>query len=396
MIGVLLTVGVIGSKFASKLGVPVLLAFVGLGMLAGSDGPGGVYFADAGLAQRIGTVCLLFILFSGGMDMDWRRDKKWAAPALALSSIGVLATAGCIGVVAQRMLGFDWLEALMLGSIVASTDAAAVFSALPRGEPRLSHKVRAMIELESGTNDPTAIFLTIAFATAIKTGGGISWATGGHFVWEMLLGAVGGWAFGRAGVVAMRRLRLHADGLFHAVTIAIVLMSFGAVTMLKGNGFLAVYVAGVTFGNGEFALVKGLRRFHDGIAWIMQMTMFFVLGLLVFPSQLPEVALAAIVLSVVLMFVARPIGVHVALIPFRMPYRVQAMVAWCGLRGAVAILLATYPLQMGTPHAQQIFDIVFVIVLATVLVQGTTLRWVMLRLNQTEAPHAEEHEPLSA
>ncbi|MBL8047557.1 MAG: potassium/proton antiporter [Chthonomonas sp.] len=384
IVGMLLAICVVSAKFATKLGVPVLIAFVGLGMLAGSDGPGGIYFADAQIAQRTGTVCLLFILFAGGMDLHWHKAKSRVAPALALSSIGVVITAICIGAASHALLKISMMEALLLGAIVSSTDAAAIFSVLPRGEPRLKQKIHDIIELESGTNDPTAIFLTSALISVVQSGNQLTWSVAGHFVWEMLLGGFGGWLFGRAGVIAMRKVRLHAQGLFHVVSIALVLISFGAIALMKGNGFLAVYVAGVTFGNGDFSQVKGLRRFHDGIAWIMQMAMFFVLGLLVFPSKLPEVALVGIALALILIFLARPIGVHIALLPFRMRYREQAMVAWCGLRGAVAILLATYPLLAGLPNAAKIFDVVFVIVLATVLIQGTTLKWIMVKLGQTE------------
>lgn len=392
MTGAILVLSIVGAKVTSRLGIPVLLFFIGIGMLGGSDGPGGVWFADHTLAKNIGTIALAFILFAGGMELEWDSAKPHVWKAGALSTVGVLLTAGIVGAAAFYVLKLPILEGLLLGSIIASTDAAAVFATLSRGESKLKHRIRDMLEMESGSNDPIAIFLTIFLVQAVQgTAPGI--ATGAlHFIWEMLVGAFGGWAVGRIGVIAMRKLHLDHEGMFHVVSIAAVLISFGGVAALKGNGFLAVYIAGVTLGNGQFRQRRGLRRFHDGIAWLMQIMLFVTLGLFVFPSQLVPVIGVGTFISFVLMFLARPIAVHLALMPFRVPIREQAFIAWCGLRGAVPIVLATYPLIAGVPRAQEYFNIVFYVVIFSALMQGTTIPFVARRLKLYEAPAQAESQ----
>lgn len=388
-IGATLLASIVASKLAFRLGVPVLLLFLAIGMLIGSDGPGGIWFSDARLAQNLGVVALAFILFSGGMDLDWKPSKPYMAKSLVLATVGVATTALVVGAVAHEFLGFRWLEGLLLGSIIASTDAAAVFSTLARNGGQLREDVRRTLEIESGSNDPTAIFLTIAFVGALKGSPVDVPGVIGGFASQMLLGVLGGWLVGRGGVLLMRSLKLDAEGLYHAVSLSVVLMSFGFTALIGGNGFLAVYVAGIAFGNGEFRQRKGLRRFHDGIAWLMQIVLFVGLGLLVFPSQLPEVALAGIVVSAALMFVARPIGVVLSLLPFRVPWREQTLIAWSGLRGAVPIVLATYPLLEGVPRAQEYFNLVFFVVLFSALAQGTTIPLFAQRLGLVRTPSTE-------
>ncbi|HLP00298.1 MAG TPA: potassium/proton antiporter [Fimbriimonas sp.] len=390
LVGSILVLSIVGAKVTSKLGIPVLIFFVAIGMIGGSDGPGNVWFTDANLAKNVGTLALAFILFAGGMELEWGSAKPHVGKAMALSTFGVLLTAGIVGAAAFYFLNLPILEGLLLGSIIASTDAAAVFGTLSRGEAKLRHSIRDMLEMESGSNDPIAIFLTIFLIQAVK-GTAPGMATGAlHFVWEMVLGALGGWVIGRLGVIAMRKLHLDHEGMFHVVSIAAVLISFGGVAAMKGNGFLAVYIAGVTLGNGQFRQRRGLRRFHDGIAWLMQILLFVTLGLLVFPSQLVHVIGAGTLISFVLMFVARPIAVHLSLMPFRVPVREQAFIAWCGLRGAVPIVLATYPLIADVPRAQEYFNIVFYVVMFSALLQGTTIPFVAKRLKLYEAPPQSE------
>jgi cell volume regulation protein A len=307
-----------------------------------------------------------------------------------LATVGVALTAGVVAIFATQFLGFGWAEGLLLGAIISSTDAAAVFSTLTQSGNALRQDVRQTIEIESGSNDPTAIFLTTAFVDALAKGQGFHAGLLGMFVWQMLLGALGGYLVGRGGVLLMRALRLDHEGLFHAVSIVIVLISYGGVALLGGNGFLAVYIAGVVFGQGEFRQKRGLRRFHDGIAWLMQILMFLVLGLLVFPSQLPSVILPGLAVGAVLMFIARPVGTVVALLPFKIKAPELALISWAGLRGAVPIILATIPLLAGIPRSQEIFNLVFFVVLLSALLQGTTIRWLTLKLGLVDEPDRQE------
>lgn len=395
-VAVLLAASVMASTVASKLGIPVLLVFLGLGMLAGSDGIGGIWFEDAALAQKVGVVALAFILFSGGMDLDASTARPYLGLSLSLATVGVLVTAGIVGVSCVWLLGFSWLEAMLLGSIVASTDAAAVFSTLARGAVPMREGVRRTLEIESGSNDPMAVFLTTALIGVLTTPSSSLLDMAVGFLVQMPVGAIGGWVLGRLGVWAMRQIALEHGGLYHVLSIVVVLASYSGVALIGGNGFLAVYVAGVAFGNGAFPQRKGLRRFHDGLAWISQIVMFLVLGLLVFPSQLPAVALPAMAVALVLMFVARPLAVLVSVAPLGVPLREQGLLAWCGLRGAVPIVLATFPLLAGLPQAQKMFDIVFFVVLFSALFQGPTIPWVTQRLGLAEIDPTEPQPEASA
>lgn len=377
---VLLGLGVLASKASSLLGVPAMLLFMGVGMLAGSDGPGGIYFDNAAWAQSLGVVALAFILFAGGMDTEWEQVKGVVRPALALSTFGVAATALLTAAFVKFAFGLGWLEGLLLGSIIASTDAAAVFGILRARSVRLNARLRALLELESGSNDPMAIFLTIGLVGVLSAGASSVGDLVMPFLVQMPVGALVGYAVGRGGVLVMRRLRLDFEALYHVLSIVIVLLSFSGAALAGGNGFLAVYVAGIAYGNGDFHQRKGLRRFHDGIAWLMQIAMFLTLGLLVFPHQLPGVAVQGVLIALFLMFVARPIAVGLTLLPFRFGARESVLVGWFGLRGAVPIVLGTYPLLAGLPRAQELFNVVFFVVLLSSLAQGTTLAWLARKL----------------
>lgn len=386
VIAALLGLSVLASKAATKLGIPVLLVFIGIGMLAGSDGPGGIWFSNHQLAQQLGITALAFILFSGGMDTDWSSAKKYLAPSSSLATMGVLATAGMVGLMAHLALGFSVLEGLLLGSIVACTDAAAVFGTLRGAGIQLGHKIQSILELESGFNDPMAVFLTIAFTQALVSPEPITWVLLPMFLLEMVLGAAWGYLNARGAVVIMQKIRLEFEAMYQVVSIALVLGAYAGAEAIHGNGFLSVYIAGLTFGSIAFPQRKGLSRFHDGLSWLMQITMFIVLGLLVFPRELGKVAGLGLAVSAVVMFLARPIGVLIALTPFRVDTRGQALVAWGGLRGAAPIVLATFPLLAKVPRAQTIFDIVFFIVLFSSLLQGTTLSWVARKLGIGDQP----------
>lgn len=382
----LLSLSVVASKASSTLGIPALVLFLVIGMLAGSDGPGGLYFDDARLAQFVGSIALLFILFSGGLDTPWPRVRKVLGKAVSLATIGVVVTAASVGAVAVLIFGFTWLEGLLLGAVISSTDAAAVFSVMRARDVRLAGDIEPLIEFESGSNDPMAILLTLGVTQLImqpETGLlSLAWL----FVTQMGLGLLLGIVFGYFCVFVMNRIQLRADGLYVIVTIAHVLGAFAVTALLGGSGFLAVYVAGMVMGNREFIHKRSLTRFHDAIAWLMQIGMFLTLGLLVFPSQLLPIAGGAALLALFLVFVARPLAVAASLFWARMPFRELLMVSWVGLRGAVPIILATFPLLAGVPIAGTIFNIVFFVVLVSVLLQGTTVGLMGRQLGLQVAP----------
>lgn len=381
LVGALLLLGgVLLSKTSSRLGVPSLLLFLGLGMVAGSDGLLGIEFDDVELARSIGIVALTLILFSGGLGTRWDDVRPALRPGMSLATIGVLVSAATLGLLASLVLGIDPLQGLLLGGIIASTDAAAVFSVLRSRGVRLGTRLRSLLELESGSNDPASVFLTIGVISLIQGDGTTVVQLVWDFVVQMSLGVAAGLAAAAGAVRLINRLRLDVDGLYPVITLATVLAVFEAVTWLGGSGFLAVYVAGVAMAHRDFLHRRSLVRFHDAVAWLMQIAMFVVLGLLVFPSRLPEVAGPAVVVAVLLMFVARPFATAIALAPFRMPWRHKAFVSWVGLRGATPIILATFPVVAGVPDADTIFDVVFFVVITSVLVQGTTISFAARRL----------------
>ena len=371
--GVLLIAGVIATKTSSRLGVPSLLLFIGLGMLAGSDGVGGIEFDDVDLARTFGIIALGFILFSGGLDTRFADIRPVLGQGIALASVGVVLTAGVIGGLASWALDLSLEEAVLLGAIVASTDAAAVFSILRSRGLAIDNRLGATLELESGSNDPAAVFLTVATIEVLTNEQSGLALIAGSFVLQMTLGAACGYGLARAATWLLNRLHLDFDGIYPVLTVGFVLLTLEAVTVVGGSGFLALYVAGVTMANRDYIHKRSLIRFHDGIAWLMQIAMFVLLGLLVFPARLPDVALDGLFVAAVLIFVARPLAVFLTLLPFRVPIRQTAFISWVGLRGATPIILATFPLAAGVSNASWLFDIVFFVVLTSVLVQGTTI-----------------------
>ena len=386
-VSVLLFVSVLVSKISDRFGVPTLLLFLVLGMLAGSDGPGGLYFDDPALAQSVGVIALVLILFSGGFDTDWRQIRRvWREGAL-LSTVGVGLTAATVGVAAASILGLSLLEGLLLGAIVSSTDAAAVFSVLRARGIGLRGRLKPLLELESGSNDPMAIFLTIGLIALIQepTLSPLSLIT--LFVRQMVLGGAIGYAMGYVILWLVNRLKLGYEGLYPVLTLSLVLLTFGLTDLVEGSGFLAVYVAGIVLGQHDVIHKRSLMRFHDGLAWIMQIAMFLTLGLLVFPSRLVPIIGAGLLVAASLMFIARPLSVFFGLWPGGLSAREKLFVSWVGLRGAAPIILATFPLLAGLEQADLIFNVVFFVVLTSVLLQGTTIplvaRWLAV-----EAPIA--------
>jgi cell volume regulation protein A len=359
-----------------------VLVFLLVGMVAGSEGIGRLPFENYGLSFRIGTIALVLILFDGGLNTSAAALKRYAAPAGVLATAGVVGTAALTGV-AAHVLGFAWRPALLLGAIVSSTDAAAVFAVLRGSGIQLKRRVGVTLEAESGVNDPVAVFLTTTLIAPHTTAGHL----GGEMLAQFGGGLVVGFAVGRGGGWLLRRIRLPASGLYPVLTLSLACLAFGAATLAHGSGFLAVYVAALVLGNGVLPYRAGVLRVHDSLGWLSQVGMFLVLGLLVFPSRLVSVLPIGLVLGLTLAFIARPAIVAVCLAPFRYPAREIAYVGWVGLRGAVPIVLAIIPLLAGVPEAQRLFNIVFVIVVVNAIVPGGTVAWVTRRLGmEADAP----------
>jgi cell volume regulation protein A len=388
----LLLAGVLLSKTSSRLGVPSLLLFLGLGMLAGSEGLLGIEFEDFALAQRYGIIALAFILFSGGAGTAWRDIRRVLVPGVALATVGVLLSAVVLGTIAAAILGLELLEGMLLGSVIASTDAAAVFSILRSRGVAIVPRLRHLLELESGSNDPAAVFLTVGMIGLIQaTSDGVADLIR-LFVVQMGVGLVAGVVLARGAVALINRLHLEYDGLYPVLTVAFVLLTYEGTAWVGGSGFLATYVAGLTIANAEFLHKRSLLRFHDAIAWLMQISMFVLMGLLVFPSRLVPVAGQALLVAAVLMLIARPLAVLLTLVPFRSPAREVAFVSWVGLRGATPIILATFPVVAGVHNADTIFHVVFFVVLLSVIAQGTTIPAAATRLAlTTTAPAATSY-----
>lgn len=382
--GGLLAASVGLSRVSARLGLPVALLFLLVGVVAGSEGLGHIGFEDYGFAFRVGTTALVLILFDGGLNTPAASARQVLAPATVLATVGVVATAGLVAV-AAHLFGLSWAMAMLLGAIVSSTDAAAVFSVLTASGTRLRRRVGLTLELESGLNDPMAVILTTAITAGIAGGAAPSaLAVTLDVVRELAIGAVTGYVIARVGRLLIMRVHLPAAGLYPAFTLAVACLSFGLATLLHGSGFLAVYVTGMTLGSGVLPHAVGIRRVHDALGWLSQVLMFLLLGLLVFPSRLLQVATVGLTLALFLAVVARPVIAMLCLAPFRYRWRASAYVGWVGLRGAVPIVLATIPVMADVPGAHVLFDIVFFIVVVGALVPGATVPW-MARLLRVES-----------
>lgn len=359
------------SLLAFRFGAPILLVFLCLGLLVGEDGLG-IPFDDAPLAFFIGSLALAVILFDSGFGTKFASLRIAAAPAVTLATIGVLLTAALVGVAGRFVFGFSWLESFLIGAIISSTDAAAVFFLLRVGGINIRERARATLEIESGSNDPMAIFLTIALVELLldRPGSGDLLL---NFVRQMGLGLLVGLAGGFLIVTLLNWTRLE-PGLYPVLVLAGSMAVFGATGVSGGSGFLAVYVAGIFAGNKPMLMKLAVTRFQDGLTWFAQISMFLVLGLLATPSQFPSVAMPAIGLALFLTLVGRPFAVWLCLLPFRFRPDETAFISWVGLRGAVSILLAILPLAQGLPNGQDVFNIAFIIVITSLLVQGWTIR----------------------
>jgi potassium/hydrogen antiporter len=382
---ILIILSIALAKIFDNLGVPTLILFLTLGMLAGSEGIGGIYFDDANLAQSIGIIALIFILFSGGLDTNRQNIQPVLFQAISLATIGVFISAVIVGSIAAYLLKIDLKYGLLLGAIISSTDAAAVFNVLRSKNVSLKKNLKPLLELESGCNDPMAIFLTIGIIQFIQEPSTDFWSFLWSFILQFGLGGIVGLSMGQLIVYLMNKIKFDYEGIYPVLFLAFAGMVYAATNIIGGSGFLAVYLAGVIVGNKEFVHKKSLKRFFDGLAWLSQIGMFLTLGLLVFPSKLLAISGIGLILSAVLMFIARPIAVLISLIFSKIDLKEKLFTSWVGLRGAVPVILATFPLLAGIEYAELIFSIVFFIVLTSALLQGGSLTFVA-RLLAVEAP----------
>ena len=391
VVAVLLATSALVSHVTQRLRIPAGLIFLAIGMVAGSQGLGGIAFDDYQFAFRLGSAALALILFDGGLNTPLDTVRRSLAPAGLLATVGVVGTMFGVAFVAHR-LSLPWSSSFLLGAIVSSTDAAAVFAVLRSNGIQLKHRVGGTLEVESGINDPVAVILT-TLLTRQLLGEHVSImaATAELFV-EIVVGASLGVAIGAGARWLLARTRLPASGLYSVMTLATALLAFSLPTLIGGSGFLGVYVAAVVLGAGRLPYGTGLRRIHDSLAWLGQVAMFLVLGLLVNPSQLVEAAWAGTIVGLALTFVARPAMVALCLLPLRFPRNDVLYVGWVGLRGAVPIILATYPVLAGAPGGARLFNIVFFIVVLNALLPGTTVPWLTRKL----ALESEEPPPPDA
>ena len=385
----LLVISIVASDFSTRLGAPLLLVFIALGMLAGEDGPGGIRFDDFDTAYVIGMLALAVIIFDGGMRTRRETFRVALWPAISLATVGVLVTAGLVGVFAAWALGLHWLQGLLIGAIVGSTDAAAVFGLLRNAGTTLKERVTSTLEIESASNDPMAIFLTVALLEVLAAGGTrLDAAVLLSFLREFGIGAVLGIGGGRLLVWLINRLRL-VTGLYPLLAAAGGLLVFAVTQQLHGSGFLAIFLAGLVLGNSQMQAAQNILRVHDGLAWLSQLGMFLILGLLVTPRELVGVALPALGIAAFLMLVARPAAVAASLLPFRFPWREQLFISWVGLRGAVPVVLALFPVMYGVQDARLYFNVAFFIVLVSLVLQGWTIG-PAARLLRVEVPPSVE------
>ncbi|WP_294634495.1 potassium/proton antiporter [uncultured Bacteroides sp.] len=378
---ILLFVSIIVGKTGYRFGVPALLLFLVVGMLFGSDGLG-LQFHNAKEAQFIGMVALSVILFSGGMDTKFSEIKPILIPGIVLSTVGVLLTAIFTGLFIWWISGMSWSNiylplttSLLLASAMSSTDSASVFAILRSQKMNLKNNLRPMLELESGSNDPMAYMLTIVLIQFIQSGGMGITGIFGSFIMQFVVGAVVGYLLGKLAILMLNRLNIDNQALYPILLLSFIFFTFSITDLLNGNGYLAVYIAGIMVGNNKIMYRKEIYTFMDGLTWLFQIIMFLCLGLLVNPHELLDIALVATLIGVFMILVGRPLSIFICLLPFgkKITHRSRLFISWVGLRGAVPIIFATYPVVAQVPGADVMFNIVFFITIVSLIVQGTTV-----------------------
>lgn len=384
--GVLLAAGIAGVLFADRVRVPSLLLFLGLGMLAGSEGIGGIEFGNAELARTLGTIALVLILFEGGLTAGWSEIRPVLGTAASLATVGTLVTAAIAGFAAKFIFDLSTLEGLLVGAAIAATDSAAIFAVLRNStvEKRLARS----LEGESGMNDPVALLLVIGFIEWIQEPGYGLADMAELLAVKLAVGVAIGVLIGKLATLALERVRLPSDGLYPVATMAVAGLSYGIAELAHGSGFLAIYLTALALGSARLPARRTLIAFHEGLGWIAQISLFILLGLLIFPSNLDSVALEGLALSAALIFLARPVATFAAtaLAPFNV--RERLMLGWAGLRGATPIWLATFPVVAGVGAGQELFSIVFFVVVSSTLVQGATFEPLATRLGLTTSEPA--------
>lgn len=394
VLSVLILISITLTKISENLGLPALILFLVVGMLAGSDGPGKIYFDNVYIAQYVGIVALIFILFSGGLETRYRYVKPVLWSAISLSTIGVLLTTGAMGIFIHYFLNIGLPESLLIGAIISSTDAAAVFSVLRARGTKLKGNIKPLLELESGSNDPAAIILTLIFIQFLQAEEITIFKIVLFLLQQLVLGAVIGYGAGRLLSVAFNKFKFSYPSLYPVFAIASAIFIYALAASLGASGILAVYIAALVLGNSEFIQKKSLIRFFDGLALLGQIVMFLTLGLLVYPSQLYNVIGAGLILSAVLIFLARPIGVFVSMLFSKFKLNEKMFISWVGLRGAVPIILATFPLTAGLEIGPYIFNLIFFITLTSALVQGWSIPLVARIFRVKGKTEIESHLPI--
>lgn len=383
LIAIVIVGCILCNRISDKIGVPMLLAFIVLGMVFGSDGLLKIQFDNFSFAEQICSIALIFIMFYGGFGTKWSEAKPVAVKAVLLSTLGVLLTAGLVGVFCHYALQFSWLEGLLLGALLGSTDAASVFSILRSRQLNLKYGTASLLEVESGSNDPCAYMLTVALLSLMGAGDG-EVAIASLIFSQLFFGIVCGVGIGAAAIMVLKRFEFETEGFNAAFVVAVALLSYALPAVLGGNGYLSAYLVGLLLGNSDIPDKKVLVHFFDGVTGLMQMLIFFLLGLLSFPSRLPAVAPIGLLVALFLTFIARPLAVTVLLTPFGAKVNQQLLVAWSGLRGAASIVFAVMAIVSGVQTDNDIFHIVFFVVLFSILLQGTLLPFVSYRLNMVD------------
>lgn len=389
VLGLLLIIGVLTSKFSNYLGVPTLILYILIGMIIGSDGLGLFHFSDYQLAKLIGIIALVIILFDGGLQTKWSNVKPVVVPSLSLATIGVLLTSIVVAVFAKFILDVTWYEGFLFGAIVGSTDAAAVFAVL-KGQ-NIRSKIESTLEFESGSNDPMAMILTITFIELIALSQSSFVSVILLFFWQMIAGLLMGILFGKLAIYSINKINLDSSGLYPVFALAFALLTYSISDLINASGILAVYIAAMIIGNSDLMYRHSIFRFHEGFAWMAQIIMFTILGLLVFPRQVftMDIIIKGLLLSLILMVVARPVAVYLSTLKMGFNFKEKIFLSWAGLKGAVPIVLATFPMAAGLENGQLFFNVVFFVVFISALIQGSTISY-FAKMLQLTGPQKSE------